>query len=74
MDDPVFSNAATPIPEHTHDRWAHPGRFEYRQRPLTRDLLARAFTVGVGGPVGSGKTALMLALCRRLRERLGCAP
>ena len=25
--------------------------------------------VGVGGPVGSGKTALMLALCRRMRER-----
>ncbi len=25
--------------------------------------------IGVGGPVGSGKTALMLALCRTLRER-----
>jgi len=25
--------------------------------------------VGVGGPVGSGKTALMLALCRKLHER-----
>jgi len=25
--------------------------------------------VGVGGPVGSGKTALTLALCRHLRER-----
>ena len=25
--------------------------------------------VGVGGPVGSGKTALMLALCRQLRGR-----
>src|SRR3569623_1567998 len=24
---------------------------------------------GVGGPVGSGKTALMLALCRSLRQR-----
>jgi len=29
--------------------------------------------VGVGGPVGSGKTALMLQLCRRLRERLNIA-
>jgi urease accessory protein len=29
--------------------------------------------VGVGGPVGSGKTALLLALCRRLRERLSLA-
>jgi urease accessory protein len=25
--------------------------------------------VGVGGPVGSGKTALMLALCKQLRDR-----
>src|SRR6202790_2298241 len=28
-----------------------------------------ALRVGVGGPVGSGKTALMDALCKRLRER-----
>ena len=24
--------------------------------------------VGIGGPVGSGKTALMLSLCRSLRD------
>ena len=29
--------------------------------------------VGVGGPVGSGKTALVLSLCRRLRDRLNLA-
>ena len=29
--------------------------------------------VGIGGPVGSGKTALTLALCRALRERLRLA-
>jgi urease accessory protein len=29
--------------------------------------------VGVGGPVGSGKTALMDALCKRLRERYDIA-
>jgi urease accessory protein len=28
-----------------------------------------ALRVGVGGPVGSGKTALMDALCKRLRDR-----
>jgi len=28
-----------------------------------------ALRVGIGGPVGSGKTALALALCRALRER-----
>ncbi|PWG65710.1 urease accessory protein UreG [Sediminicurvatus halobius] len=29
--------------------------------------------VGIGGPVGSGKTALTLALCKALRERLSIA-
>jgi len=52
-----------------------PGRFDQRptahhaHRPLDR----RAFTVGVGGPVGSGKTALLLALCRRLRDDMSLA-
>jgi len=57
--------------DHTHDVWAHPGRFEHRERPLhDRDLTRRAFTVGIGGPVGSGKTALMLQLCRELRDQI----
>jgi len=30
---------------------------------------AQPLRVGIGGPVGSGKTALTLALCRALRER-----
>ncbi|KAL9185991.1 hypothetical protein ACHAXT_005229 [Thalassiosira profunda] len=30
----------------------------------------RGYTVGIGGPVGSGKTALTLALCRALRAEL----
>ncbi len=30
-------------------------------------------SVGIGGPVGSGKTALILALCRALRERYDLA-
>ncbi|MBL8660670.1 MAG: urease accessory protein UreG [Rhodospirillales bacterium] len=32
-----------------------------------------ALRVGVGGPVGSGKTALVDALCKRLRDRLRLA-
>ena len=32
-----------------------------------------ALRVGIGGPVGSGKTALTLSLCRRLRERYNMA-
>lgn len=61
--------------DHRHDSWTHPGKFRDRQRALAnRDYSTRAFTVGVGGPVGSGKTALMLALCRELRKSLSvCA-
>ena len=46
-----------------------PGQFADRERPQERDFARRAFTVGIGGPVGSGKTALLLALCRELRDR-----
>ena len=53
---------------HSHDEPPGPGHFSERATPLTRDYQARAFTVGIGGPVGSGKTALLLELCRRLRE------
>ncbi len=58
---------------HTHEPMDHPGHFDERDQPLDRDLKKRAFTVGVGGPVGSGKTALMLQLCRRLREHRNIA-
>jgi len=59
---------------HAHEHMDHPGRFHERQ-PLEprRDYTQRSFTVGVGGPVGSGKTALVLALCRVLRERFRLA-
>jgi len=55
---------------HEHEHWDHPGRFDDRDRPRTRNFVERAFTVGIGGPVGSGKTALLLALCRGLRDQL----
>jgi len=58
---------------HTHEHSDHPGHFAERDPALDRDFVTRAFTVGVGGPVGSGKTALMLQLCRRLRETLSVA-
>ncbi|KKM94703.1 hypothetical protein LCGC14_1195740, partial [marine sediment metagenome] len=29
--------------------------------------------VGIGGPVGSGKTALTLALCKHLRDKYNIA-
>jgi urease accessory protein len=35
--------------------------------------IPRPLKVGIGGPVGSGKTALTEVLCRRLRDRLDMA-
>jgi len=58
---------------HTHEHLGHPGQFHERDQPVSRNFHQRAFTVGVGGPVGSGKTALMLALCQGLRTRCGIA-
>jgi urease accessory protein len=54
---------------HEHERWEGPGLFAQREPMQRRDLSQRAFTVGIGGPVGSGKTALVLALCRALRDQ-----
>lgn len=58
---------------HTHERLDGPGDFAARDQPHLRAFEERAFTVGIGGPVGSGKTALMLALCRSLRDRISLA-
>ncbi len=58
---------------HTHEHWDGPGHFHGRTPALDRDYTSRAFTVGIGGPVGSGKTALMLALCKKLRDRMNIA-
>src|SRR5262245_22081542 len=55
---------------HEHEHWDHPGHFHERESPHKRDFAQRAFTVGIGGPVGRGKTALLLALCRHLRGNL----
>ena len=62
---------ARPVFHHTPDdpSAGHPGIFDRRDAPKARDYRSRAFTVGIGGPVGSGKTALLLALCRLLRDR-----
>jgi len=40
-------------------------------RVETKD--ANPLRIGIGGPVGSGKTALTLALCKRLRDRFNIA-
>ncbi|KAJ3089284.1 hypothetical protein HK102_006755 [Quaeritorhiza haematococci] len=60
---------------HTHENLEHPGRFEERDVPLygERNWAERAFTVGIGGPVGSGKTALMRQLCSRFYPKYNVA-
>ena len=61
--------------DHDHDgpEFSSPGAYAERDAPLERDYTKRAFTVGIGGPVGSGKTALLLALCRLLRDEYNIA-
>ncbi len=55
-----------PDHHHGHDHAAAPGaRSAHR--------LSTALRVGVGGPVGSGKTALLTALCRALAPRISVA-
>jgi urease accessory protein len=58
---------------HTHEKLAGPGLFRLRAPRLQRSFAERSFTVGIGGPVGSGKTALVLSICQKLRDsmRLG---
>lgn len=68
---------ATQLPPHghTHEIYNGPGSYLDREMPLVegRDFSDRAFTVGIGGPVGSGKTALMLELCLALRKEYNIA-
>jgi urease accessory protein len=65
MAGPVFHHTHEP---HDHDDPTRPGVFHQRAGRKLRDYRSRSFTIGIGGPVGSGKTALLLALCRQLRD------
>ncbi|MGY2116316.1 urease accessory protein UreG [Nocardia gipuzkoensis] len=42
-------------------------------RPKRTRTPGEALRIGIGGPVGSGKTALVAALCRQLRDELSLA-
>jgi urease accessory protein len=46
-----------------------PQRHTHSAEPLRPDGSRRALRVGLGGPVGSGKTATVAALCRTLRDQ-----
>jgi urease accessory protein len=52
------------MPTHSHAHIERPKRIRRPGEPLR---------IGVGGPVGSGKTALVAALCRQLRGELSLA-
>ncbi|MCA6094264.1 urease accessory protein UreG [Streptomyces sp. SCA3-4] len=56
----------------------HPDTFPHRHTygpadPVRPDGRRRALRIGLGGPVGSGKTATVAALCRALRDELSIA-
>ncbi|MBC6461305.1 urease accessory protein UreG [Actinomadura sp. HBU206391] len=48
------------------------GTHDHDPHPATPPV-GRALRLGIGGPVGSGKTALTAALCRSLRDELALA-
>jgi urease accessory protein len=63
-------------PEHDERAHGHPhdgqGTSEGAARMLPRSS-GRALRIGIGGPVGSGKTALVAALCRTMSDEVELA-
>jgi urease accessory protein len=57
------------MPPHLIDGEPH----SHTDRPKRVRRADEPLRVGIGGPVGSGKTALVAALCRQLREDLSLA-
>jgi len=57
------------MPPHFLDGQPH----DHTERPKRTRQPGEPLRIGVGGPVGSGKTALVAALCRQLREELSLA-
>jgi len=47
---------------HSHEPIYSPGFFSRRAPPLNRNFNERAFTVGIGGPVGTGWVPLSLCI------------
>jgi urease accessory protein len=57
------------MPPHFIDGQPH----SHPERPRRERRPGEPLRVGIGGPVGSGKTALVAALCRQLRDQLSLA-
>jgi urease accessory protein len=59
------------MPLHLVD--GEPHTRHHRQRPQRVRRTGEPVRIGIGGPVGSGKTALVAALCRELRDDMSLA-
>ncbi|WP_162232109.1 GTP-binding protein, partial [Mycolicibacterium chubuense] len=59
------------MPPHLIDGVGH--SHGHADRPRRTRRPGEPLRIGVGGPVGSGKTALVAALCRTLRDELSLA-
>ncbi len=59
------------MPPHFLEPGAEPHHHTNRPRRVREP--GEPLRIGIGGPVGSGKTALVAALCRQLREKLSLA-
>ncbi|MGE2721876.1 urease accessory protein UreG [Mycolicibacterium celeriflavum] len=57
------------MPPHFIDGEPH----HHLERPRRARQPGESLRIGVGGPVGSGKTALVAALCRQLRDEVSLA-
>jgi urease accessory protein len=65
------SSRRTPL-FRSHYSYSGPGSYDHHHQYWNdRDFEHRGFTVGIGGPVGSGKTALVLELCLAMAEVQG---
>ncbi|MFF7678359.1 urease accessory protein UreG [Actinacidiphila glaucinigra] len=56
-----------------HEHTVFPQRHTWAASTARTDGSRRALRIGLGGPVGSGKTATVAALCRALRDELSIA-
>lgn len=58
------------VHDHVHEIMESPGSFIDRDKINPhRNYQERPFTIGIGGPVGSGKTHLLKALCELWRDQ-----
>ncbi|MFI6938874.1 urease accessory protein UreG [Streptomyces sp. NPDC050418] len=58
---------------HLDHAGTYPERHTHSAEPMRPDGSRRALRIGLGGPVGSGKTATVAALCRALRDTVSLA-